>query len=92
MILGLATGSAAARRTSPRLLGLIRTGPSVNAWPSNSSAPWSTKYAGAKWYCRSAAGSPGRLRTNASASATDEVSGPERRSSHSSSGLGLSAP
>jgi hypothetical protein len=43
VIRGLTAGSAEARRTSPRLRGAISTGPSVSAWPSNSSAPWSTK-------------------------------------------------
>ncbi len=71
---------------------LTRTGPNVNAWPSNSSKPLSAKYAGAKWYWTSGAGRPGRVRTNANASATVDVSGPLRRSIHSSVGLGLSAP
>ena len=35
---------------------------------------------------------PGRVRTKATTSATVEVSGPLRRSSHSAIGLGLSAP
>ena len=39
----------------------------------------------------SAAGSPGRVRTNANASATVEESGPLRRSSHSATALGFSA-
>ncbi len=40
----------------------------------------------------SAAGSPPRVRVKATTSATVELSLPERRSSHSASGLGLSAP
>ena len=70
----------------------MRTGPQVKACPSCSSKPLSLKYAGATWNCRSGAGRPGRLRTKAKASATVEVSGPLRRRSHSSSGLGLSPP
>ena len=44
------------------------------------------------WNWMSAAGRPGRVRTNAQTSAAVEVSGPLWRSSHSASGLGLSAP
>ena len=40
----------------------------------------------------SAAGSPPRVRVKATTSATVELSLPERRSSHSASGFGLSAP
>src|SRR3954453_15367310 len=89
---GLDVGSAERSRTVPRLRGVTSTGPSVNAWPSYSSLPWSTKYAGAKWNWRSGAARPARLRMNANASATDEVSGPLRRNSHSSRYFGLSAP
>ena len=44
------------------------------------------------WNWMSAAGSPARVRTNATTSAAVEVSGPVRRSSHSSRYCGLSAP
>ena len=44
------------------------------------------------WNWTSAAGSPPRVRTKATTSATVEVSGPDRRSSHSASALGFSAP
>ena len=44
------------------------------------------------WNWMSAAGSPPRVRVNATTSATVELSLPERRSSHSASGFGLSAP
>ncbi len=43
------------------------------------------------WNCTSAAGSPGRVLTKPSASATGEVSGPDLRSTHSSSARGFSA-
>ena len=88
---GLSAAADERRRTVPRLFVLTSTGPSVNAWPSKSSKPLSLKYAGAKWNCRSGAGSPGRLRTKANASATLLVSGPLRRSSHSARNLGFSA-
>ena len=80
---GLSAGSAERSVRRPRLFGVISTGPSVIACPSNSSAPCSTKYAGAKWNWTSGAGRPGRVRTNANASAIVEVSGPVRRRSHS---------
>ena len=44
------------------------------------------------WNWMSAAGSPPRVRVNATTSATVELSLPDRRSSHSASGFGLSAP
>ena len=55
LVAGSAERSAPARGSC----GAISTGPSVIAWPSNSSAPWSTKYAGAKWYWTSGAGQAG---------------------------------
>ena len=59
---------------------------------ADESNPCLTKYAGARWNWMSAAGRPGRVRTNANASPTLDVSGPVLRNSHSSIGLGLSAP
>ena len=44
------------------------------------------------WNWMSAAGSPPRVRVNATTSATVELSWPLRRSSHSASALSLSAP
>ena len=44
------------------------------------------------WNWMSAAGSPPRVRVNATTSATVELSLPVRRSSHSASERGLSAP
>ncbi len=43
------------------------------------------------WNWMSAAGRPGRVRTNATTSATVEVSGPLRRSAHSARYCGRSA-
>ena len=44
------------------------------------------------WNWMSAAASRRRVRTKATTSAAVEVSGPLRRSTHSASGFGLSAP
>jgi hypothetical protein len=40
---GFSPGSALRNLTQPRERGVMRTGPVVSAWPSNSSAPCSTK-------------------------------------------------
>ena len=89
---GLASGSAERSQTWPRACGLTSTGAIVIASPSNSSSPCFSKYRAPMWNWMSAAGSPARVRTKATTSAAVEVSGPLRRSSHSSRYLGLSAP
>ncbi len=68
-----------------------QTGPVVYACLSRVSAPCREKNAGAKWNCRSAAGRPCRERTNANASATELVSGPDLRRRYSARYLGCSA-
>ena len=88
---GLESGRGVRRRTLPRLVGLITTGPKQKPESCGAVSPSSKNSDGQKWNCTSGASRPGRVRMNAAPSGKFEVSGP-RPCASSSKFSGVSVP